>query len=66
MIEELNLTVSQMGVLSVVVLVLLVALIRYQTPQEKADEEFTDRVEDLPTDTVQARYGAVMQVQSYH
>lgn len=66
MIEELNLTFSQMGVLYVVVLVLLVALIRYQTPQEDADGEFTDRVADLPTDTVQARYGAVMQVQSYH
>lgn len=66
MIEELNLTISQMGVLSVVVLVLLVALIRYQTPQEDASKEFTDKVVDLPTDTVQARYGAVMQVQSYH
>lgn len=66
MIEELNLTVSQMGVLSVVILVLLVALIRYQPTQEDADEEFTDRVADLPTDTVQARYGAVMQIQTYH
>ncbi|TWS94562.1 hypothetical protein [Streptococcus sp. sy018] len=66
MIEELNLTSMQQILLLLALLVLWVKLIRFQPAQEDEDSELGDHLEEIPTDNLKARYGAIRRIRIHY
>ncbi|MFS1663025.1 hypothetical protein [Streptococcus sp. zg-JUN1979] len=66
MIEELNLTPTQMIITLIVVLIILILLIHHKSHLELDFEQEEPKRDKPSQEVVQSRYGAVMQIQHYH